>query len=236
MATFLDGVNRVLRNNTIIAHDDDDLTTFSDVQHKSSSYLARQAIQDTITELSADKLLPLEEATATITLATSTRVYSLASDFVRFQGENPFFLELDGSGNSANRVVNEYPGGRDRLRRTVLDYKTQEGTPNWFYHPQSSTKQVAFYHVPDSSQNGIELEYEYEKSVYPTSEADTLPFVSDQESHAFLSMASRRFQFLFAKQPMEDLEKDALYRSAKASLLNLTKDGYPNSRYGYDYA
>ena len=235
MATFIDGVNRVLRNNTIIAHDDDDLTTFTDTQHKSSSYLARQAIQDTITELSADKLLPLEEATDTITLLESIRVYSLASDFVRFQGEAPFFLELDGSGNSANRVIHPYPGGRDRLRREVLDYKSVEGTPNYFYHPTSSTKQVAFYQIPNSSYNNVQLSYDYEKSVYPTSEADTLPFVNDQESHAFLSMASRRFQFLFAKQPIDDLEKDALYRAAKASLLNLTKDCYPNTRYGYDY-
>ena len=236
MATFLDGVNRVLRNNTIIAHDDDDLTAFTDSQHKSSSYLARQAIQGTITELSADKLLPLEEATGTITLAQSTRVYSLASDFVRFAGEKPFFLELDGSGNSANRTVNPYPGGRDALRREVLNYKDQEGTPNWFYHPVTSTKQVGFYHIPDSNYDGVQLSYEYEKSIYPTEEADTLPFVSDQESHAFLDLASRRFQFLFSKQPIEDLEKDAIYRSAKASLMNLLRDKYPNSSYGFEYA
>lgn len=235
MATFLDGVNRVLRNNTIIAHDDDDLSAFTDVQHKSSSWLARQSIQDTITELIANKALPLEEATATITLSASTRVYNLASDFVRFTGEKPFFLELDASGNSANRTVNPYPGGRDRLRREVLDYKTQEGTPNWFYHPVTSTKQVAFYHVPDSNYDSVDLEYEYEKYVYPTVEADTLPFVNDQESHAFLSMASRRFQFLFAKIPIDDLEKDAVYKSAKASLLNLVQDKYPNSSYGFDY-
>lgn len=236
MASFLEGVNRVLRNNTIIAHDDDDLVTFDDSQHKSSSWLARQAIQGTITELSADKLLPLEEAEATITMVTSQRVYSLASDFVRFSGEAPFFLELDSNSESANRVINPYPGGKEALRREILDYRTQEGTPNYFYHPITSTKQVAFYQVPDSSQNGVEYRYEYEKSVYPTEEADTLPFVNDQESHAFLDMASRRFQFLFSKQPIDDLEKDAVYRASKASLLNLLRDKYPNSSYGFNYA
>lgn len=236
MATFLGAVNRILRNNTVIAHDDDDLTSFSDIQHKSASWLAREAVQGTLTDLAAHKMLPLEEAVGTITLSQSTRVYNLASDFVRFAGERPFFLELDGSGNSANRVVNAYPGGRDTLRREVLDYKSQEGTPNWFYHPTSSTKQVAFYHIPDSNYDSVQLEYEYEKSVYPTAEGDTLPFVNDEESDAFMRMASRYFQFLFAKVPIDDLEKDVVYKASKAALLNLLKDKYPNSSWGFDYA
>lgn len=235
MSSFLDGVNRVLRINSIIGGDDDDLTSFSDVQHRATLELAKIAIQSTITELSSDRALPYEEATDSITMTSGTRTYALASDFVRFKDENPFFLELDGSSNSANRTSNMYPGGEERLRREVLDYKEQSGYPNWFYVLNTSTKQVGFYQVPDSSVDSVSFRYVYEKSIYPTAEGDTLPFTTTQEDHAFLDMAARRFQFIFTKQPMDGLEQDIIYKTAKSSLMSLIKPAPSSTSYGYDY-
>ena len=82
---FLGAVNRVLRHEGVISGDDDNLVTFSDTQHAATSQLAQIAIQDELTELISAELLPQHAPTqTTVPTATSTRTYSLASDFVRF--------------------------------------------------------------------------------------------------------------------------------------------------------
>ena len=235
MSTFLDGVNRVLRQNAIITGDDDNITTFADLQHRASVQLAQIAIQSTITELSSDKCLPVEETDATITMVQGQRTYDLASDFVRFIEEKPFFLELDASGDSENRVMTMYPGGEAELKRNILDYREQQGTPTWFYNMKASTKSIGVFHIPDANYDGTDFRYTYEKSIYPTVAADTLPFTTVQEDHAFLDMASRRFQFMFTKQPMEGLEQDIIYKTARTGLLNLLRQNYPTTEYGYSY-
>jgi hypothetical protein len=234
--SFLYGVNRVLRQNSIITGDDDDISSFTDLQHKASTQLAMIAIQSTITELSSDKCLPIEEVDATITMVQSQRTYDLASDFVRFIEEKPFLLELDGSGNSANRVMQMYPGGEAQLKREILDYREQEGTPSYFYNMKASTKSIGVFHIPDANYNGVDFQYTYEKSVYPVIEVDNLPFITRQEVDTFIDMASRRFQFIFTKQPMEGLEQDIIYKGARTSLLNILRQNYPTTEYGYSYS
>lgn len=236
MTTFVEGVNRVLRENTILAGDDDDITSFSDVQHKATLMLAKIAIQNTLTGLVGDHLIPYEEADGTITYVSGTRVYSLAGDFVRFVGQKPFLLELDGSSNSANITVGMYPGGEDKLSRDVLDYRSQSGSPIYFYEVKGTTKQIGLYQVPDDSKNGVVARYRYEKSVYVTAEGDTLPFHTTQEDHAFLAMASRYFRYLNANEPIGNIDDDPVFKANKTSLMHLMAVRRPNNRYGYDYA
>lgn len=235
MSTFLDVVNRVMRINSVIGADDDDLTSFDDAQHVATSQIARISIQSTLTELTSDRIIPYEEADGTITVVTDTRVYDLPADFIRFKGEKPFLLKLDSSSNSENTTVNEYPGGEEKLRRGVLDYREQPGEPNWFYQLMSSTKRIGLYQVPDSSVNGVVYRFPYEKSVYVSLAADTMPFTTQQESDAFSDMAARRFQFLFTSQPIEGLERDSVYAASKANLMNLLRRTNPIQAYGYSY-
>ena len=235
MATFLDAVNRVLRINTIIAGDDGDLASFDDTQHGATLQIARFAIQSTLTELTSDRIIPYEEADGTITVTAGTRVYALPADFVRFKGVKPFLLKLDGSSNSENICVNEYPGGEEKLRREVLDYREQPGEPRWFYQINSSTKQIGLYQVPDSSVDGVSYRFPYEKSVYISLAADTMPFTTQQECDAFADMAARRFQFMFTNQPIEGLERDTVYVQAKNNLMNLLRKTNPTGQYGYLY-
>lgn len=235
MSTFLDVVNRVMRINSVIGADDDDLTSFDDAQHVATSQIARISIQSTLTELTSDRIIPYEEADGTITVVTDTRVYDLPADFIRFKGEKPFLLKLDSSSNSENTTVNEYPGGEEKLRRGVLDYREQPGEPNWFYQLMSSTKRIGLYQVPDSSVNGVVYRFPYEKSVYVSLAADTMPFTTQQESDAFSDMAARRFQFLFTSQPIEGLERDSVYAASKANLMNLLRRTNPTQAYGYSY-
>ena len=241
MATFLDTVNRVMRINTVIGADDDDLTSFDDTQHVATLQIAKIAIQSTLTELTSDRIIPYEEADGTITtvgsdtLSSATRVYDLPADFIRFKGEKPFLLKLDASSNSENTVVNEYPGGEEKLRRSILDYREQLGEPRWFYLINSTTKKIGLYHVPNADNNGTVYRFPYEKSVYVTLAADTMPFTTQQEADAFADMAARRFQFMFTKQPIEGLEFDTVYKRGKANLTQLLRKTNPSSNYGYSY-
>ncbi len=235
MATFLDVVNRVMRINTVIGADDDDLTSLNDAQHVATVQIAKISIQSTLTELTSDQIIPAEEADGTITVVDGTRIYALPSDFIRFRGEKPFLLKLDANNNSENSTVNEYPGGEERLRRQILDYREQSGEPSWFYHIMSSTKQIGLYQVPDSSVNGVTYRFPYEKSVYVSVAADDLPFRTQQEADAFADMAARRFQFIFTSQPIKGLEYDSVYRAGKANLNQLLRRTNPTSKYGYNY-
>lgn len=233
MTTFLDGVNRVLRTNTIIQGDDDDITSFADTQHRATLNLAKIAIQTTLNELISDRLIPYEETDGTLTYVASQRLYTLPADFVRFSGKNPLMVVLENS-VATNSFIYEYPGGEESIRRELLQYREQEGNPLYFYSSASSVKKVGLYPVPDSS--GTELRYVYEKDVSVTNESDVLPFHTTSESYAFLDMASRYFQFLFTKQPLEGLENDIIYRRGKTALMQLMKASYPSNKYGYTYA
>ena len=227
---FLTGLNRLLRTVQIISGDDDDITTFDDTQHAADIELAQIAIQDELASLVADKFIDYEKATATITLATSTRTYALESDFIRFYGTHPSFYD-----STDNTRIYEYIGGEDVLRDQDYQYKTTEGNPWAWYWDSTTSKKVAFYLVPDSTYNSRSLSYDYEKSVNVTSATDTLPFHNDEAAQAFISCASRRFKLMDESILVEKLEDDAVYTNAKGRLLSFLSHRNPSQQYGRQY-
>ena len=230
MATFLDGVNRLLRIATIIRGDDDAITTFSDTQHSADIQLAQIAIQSEIAEIVSDQLLDYEKTSGTLTLTTGTRAYALASNFVRFYGKHPSFYD-----STENRKIYAYPGGDDKLRDYDYQYKTTTGTPFYWYWENTTTKQVAFYNVPDSNYNNRSLTYDYEKSVLVSDSSDTLPFHNNEEYYTFIDMAHRRFEFMRNRTPAGDLLRDPTYSNASSRLANLIRPTNPKSNYGKRY-
>src|SRR3990167_2204083 len=222
---FLGGVNRVFRSNGIIKGDDDDVTTFSDVQHNATLNLAQIAIQDELNDLTADNILPYEVTNGTINASSGTRAYALASDFVRLYGHARFY------NSTANRFLYEYPGGRNVLETHVPTYKTDQGDPNWWYFEPTTTKQVAFYQVPDGSYT---YTYDYEKSTSVSASTDTLPFHNEPEAQAFCQAAGRRFKALYEEKPdaVAYILKDPSYITARSRLMNLLKGKNSYSIYG----
>lgn len=234
MSTFLESVNRVLLISGVISGDDTELTSFSDTQHVETMNLAKIAIQSTLTYVIAEKLIPYEETEGEIVTVSGTRVYSLPADFVRFSGKNPFLLKLSGTGGtSENTIVMRYPGGENRLKRHILDYKDQSGTPNYWYDVDATTKKIGLYQVPDTT--GVYYGFQYEKDISVTSEANTLPFHSTTEDYAFLDMAARYFYYLFSKQPIEQVFQDPIFKMGHQSLSQLMQTTYAVNKYGYSY-
>ena len=234
---FLAGVNRIFRQEGIV-REDGEITSFTGNSFGQSTELAKIAIQNEINDLTSEEYIPYEEAESTITLGADTRTYSLASDFIRFRDRRPKMLEVDGSGNSENRLIFDYPGGEEKLRQEVYDYRDQTGDPSWFYFVRGASKQVGFYLVPDASAAGKIYRYYYEKSVNVSVETDTLPFASEGEAQAFIDLAATRFRYMRA----DEVVRTQLYprglssipdrTRAESKLLSLMRPNAPARAYG----
>jgi hypothetical protein len=233
--TLIDAINRILRKNAVIRGDTDLVSTLADTQHNASLNLAVVAIQDELVKLIAERLIPSErKTTGSITFATQTRTYALATDFIRFFGVPHFYRATE------NREIFEYDGGLEALQVTYFNYATNYGNPVAFYWEPASTKQVGFFQVPSLSENGNVWTYEYEGSVMVSVASDTLPFHNDEENYSFIEMCSRRFKYAFedVKNQVDItavLEKDRSYTTAYATLLKLIKGQNPSRSYGAVY-
>lgn len=231
MSTFIDAVNQVLRRDGIIRGDDDNLTTFTDTTHNATSQMAQISVQDEITSLISDSLLNYQHKTSTVTMATGTRSYALPADFISMFGKIPLFYY-----SANNTQIYEFPGGEDVLRVSYFDYKTTQGTPNYFYFEKGTTKQVSFWLVPDSTFNGIVFNFDYMADVNVTNSTDTLPFQNTDEFNTFCGMAAIRFKYLFREELRnEDFDKDPQYKKYRSTFLKLTRGKKLTTRYGSVY-
>lgn len=224
---FLAAVNRVLRAGGILRGDTDPITTFSDLQHGATVQIAMIAIQDELTQLTADTLLPYErKTTGAISTAASTRSYALANDFVRFDGTPSLYDATN------NRTLYEYSGGEDKLKNTIYNYKTETGEPWAWYFEAGTTKQISFFPVPNLVRS---YAYNYESDSSVTNSTDTLPFQNEMEAQAFCRLAARRFKTMFEGKGTEGLSADPEHMMAKATLAALIVGKKPNSNYAPVY-
>lgn len=210
---FLAGVNRVLQSTGWLRGDTDAVTSFSDLQHGSTVATAQLAIQDELNELISDTLLPYEKTTTgSITTSASTRSYSLPSDFIRFFGTAMLYE------STSNLELFEYPGGEDKLRRDIFNYRTNIGNPYCWYFELGQTKKISFFNVPQEAKT---YTFDYEASVAVTNTTDTLPFITEAEAQAFIRLASRRFQIITNGDDLSKLAADPERMAAKATLASL---------------
>ena len=173
-----------------------------------------------------------EKADGNITTIASSRLYALDDSFVQLKTDKPWFFKLEGiAGTDAEGTfLYEYPGGEDQLKKDVLKYTSDTGTPQWYYFNQN--KVVGLYPIPDSADV---YRYTYEKNVMVDSESDQLPFDSKQKAYAFTDMATRLFTFLFTRQPLDGIKEDVIYNGAKSALMALLRKKDPTPSYGYRY-
>jgi len=233
VSTFLSAVNDVLVLDGILAGDDDDVTSFSSTQHVASIRFAKRAVQQELAALVADEMVAYEQTTDVLTV--SSRLVTLASDFVRFQDQEPWLYETDSGGTEKGNWIIEYPGGEEKLRRVDIRYRINQGKPTYWYNPGGTTKQLAFYNVPDGT---YYYRYFYQKDVSVSVESDTVPFVTTTEVNTFVEMAARRFKYLrsspTAREALfpEGLAKDPVILEARNKLLQLLRYKPPREAYG----
>ena len=210
--TYLEAVNIVLREGGIIAGDDDEITSFSETQHENHLNLAKRAIKRELNDLLSDKALPYEEGEAYITLVSNQRLYSVASDFIRFTDPCPFMLEVDAAtstGVSQNRRIFPYKkqAKEEDIRRDLMDYRDTNGEPQFFYVNKGTTHQVGFYPVPDTNQAGDIYRYWYQKNRSVSVETDVIPMINAQAAESFAEGCGIHFNYL----RMTPQERQVLY-------------------------
>jgi hypothetical protein len=211
--SFLDAVNRILVANGIIRGDTDEVSGFSDLQHGATVKIAKIAVQDELTELVSDTLLPSErDATGSITTVSGTRSYALPSNFIRFFGL-PQLYE-----STSNRAYYEFPGGEEKLAYIHPDYRTAQSSPIYWYIDLTTSKKIGFWYVPSDAKT-YTFSYEADPSV--ENAVDLLPFHNDMESHAFCRLASRRFKFLYEGMDPALLAGDPEHARARSTLAGL---------------
>lgn len=231
---FLGAVNRILRIGGVIRGDTDPISTFSDLQHGATLNLAIIAVQDTFTDLMAFYDFPSERSSSSITCVTGQRTYSLPADFVQFWESNQSLYDSVGS-----NMLFEYKGGEKQLSQSIWTYQTDQGSPNWWYYVEGSTKLLGLYQIPNASYNGRVFTFDYEKDIVPVNATDNMPFIRDIESNTFCQLATVRFQSLFNSNPKQisaPVETNPQYINSRSTLLALINPKKPNKFYGPIYS
>jgi|GEM_PF-1983865 len=224
---FLGSVNRILRINNIIKGDDDEIINFSENQHAAKIELAQIVIQDEINGLLADRIIPYEKTTGSLTTSDGVRTYTLASDFVRFFGKKPYFYYSED-----NQQVFEYEGGEDALRLSIPNYKDQTGNPINWYPDLTTTKKIGLYQTPNTEHANRVYTYDYEKNVSLLVEEDIMPFHSENEAQIFAAMAARRFRYMEENTDIVQLDNDPIWNGNRSTLFNLMRFSNKKTRWG----
>jgi hypothetical protein len=239
--TNLEAVNRLLRIEGIIRGDDDAATSFSDTAHANMIQMARIAIEDGLADLTADALIPHEEAEGYITTVSGTRTYNLAGDFIRFADEFPFFERVSAAtstGTALGERIELYRGGEEKLRREDPHYRDELGREDYWYEVNTTTNQVGFWRVPDGTRL---YRYWYQKDVSVTEQGDNLPFTKTYTANAFCQMCSIRFRIMRLDPDVRKqlypggAERDPEYVAARARVFALIAKRKIARRYGRKY-
>jgi hypothetical protein len=166
--TFLQAMNATLKRVGIIQGDSGNLTDFSDSPRQTDIDVMIQSWNEILNELYKFKEFPQEVASSTITLATGTREYALASDFEGFV-ESYLTDETNG-----DRIF-EYPGGFRQMTNDQLQPANYTGQPLYFAVSPVNGK-VRLDTVPTSDENGNVYTYYYTKRLSLSATTDTFPF------------------------------------------------------------
>lgn len=166
--TLLNCVNEILKRTSDIAGDAGALSSLTDSPRQVLIDLAVQVVNEGIDEVytTSNTAMPNEQASSTITLATGTRAYALASDLVQLRW--PFIDRTN------NQYLTDYPGGYNAM--LVADPEQDDtGLP----HYGAIRPTDGFIHLdraPTSAENGRVYTYQYDKNLALTVAASTVPF------------------------------------------------------------
>ena len=237
--TYLEAVNAILVDDGIIRGDDDAISSFSDTQHVANIRWAKKAVVQELNSLRATHQWEGGLQTTTITTAASTRTYTLSA-FIRFDEERPWLMKETAAGASDSTRVLEYPGGEQQLRRDILTYKEQTGTPIWWYWDEfnsTTDRRVGLYPIPDAVYY-YRYWYVGQYKSWTAAEGDSLPFKNEWEAEVFVEACVERFKFL--RLPLQErnqmfprgLLRHRPLMDAEATLMALLHNQPMRSGYG----
>lgn len=224
--TLLDGVNEILRKKQIIAGDAALLASLTDSSRQPSIDLAVQCINEGTDELYsiAQRSLPNQMVEATITLATSTKTYSLPSGLVRLH-----WPLID---RTNRRFIQEYASGYEGMLLVDIG-QTFTGLP-LYAAIRASDGMLVMDRTPTSAENGNVYNYQYDKDTAMTAASDSMPF----DNEVFRAMVVVWTQLWEREKRTQNYDemifKTSLGRAARMLTQEQPRETY-NPRQGVSY-
>lgn len=215
--TLLNGVNEVLKRLNVIAGDAAVLTTLTDSARQHPIDVTVQVINEGVDELylASRKPMPTGQAQGTITLATGTRAYALATDLIRLRW--PLVDKTN------TQFIHEAAGGYNAL--LLLDPEQDDtGLP----HSAAISPVTGYLHcdrAPTSVENGKIYTYQYDKNLALSAAADTLPF----NDAAFRAMVPAWVQ-LYKREMRNEFDTE-LYRASIGRAARAAIEAQPRTSY-----
>lgn len=166
--TLLNACNEVLKRAGIIAGDAGLLTSLTDSARQVSVDAAVQVVNEGIDDLYAVTGIahPNEQAESTLTLVTSTRAYTLATDLIQLR-----YPMID---RTNTQFIGEYPGGYNAM---LIADPEQDDTGLPMYGAFRPTDGKFFLdRAPRAEENGRIYYYQYDKNLALSILTDTVPF------------------------------------------------------------
>ena len=169
--TLLNGINEILKRAQVVAGDAAALTTLTDSARQHWIDVAQQSINESIIDLftAGNQPLPNSQAESSISLVTSTRAYTLASDLVQ--------LRWPIRDKTNSQYLFEYPGGYNALLDSDIE-QDDTGLPIYGCIRPTDGK-LYLDRTPTSAENGRVYTYQYDKSLLMTTASATMPFNDD---------------------------------------------------------
>lgn len=207
--TLLNCVNEILLRNNLIAGDAATLTALTDSARQAAIDVAVQVVNEGIDALytAADIAVPQEQAESAITLVTSTRAYSLATDLVLLRWP------------MIDKTNAQYLYEGDYNQMIVIDPEQDDtGLPQ--YAAIRPTDGLLFLdRAPTSVENGRIYTYQYDKDLALSVAADTVPF----EDITFRAMVPAWVQ-LWKREKRNEFDGDLFRVSIGRAALTLTQE------------
>lgn len=212
--TLLTGVNDVLKRMGVIKGNSGALTSLTDSQRQVVVDLTVQMWNEVTVDLytTAQKEVPGGIGSSTITLATGTRAYAMASDVVRLR------WPLQDTTNG--RYISEYPGGYAELLHDQPIPAAFTGLP-LAGAIRPTDNYIYLDTVPTSAENGKIYTYLYDKTVTLSLASDTFPFSNEVYALLISPVAE------LVKSDREKNMNGALYKLRMAQAAALVSEVEP---------
>ena len=217
MKTLLNCVNEILKRTSDIAGDAGALSSLTDSPRQVLIDLAVQVVNEGIDKLytTAEIAQPNEQSSGSMTLVTSTRAYTLASDLIQLR-----FPMID---RTNNQYIGEYPGGYNAM---LIADPEQDDTGLPMFGAFRTTDGLFYVdRAPTSVENGRIYTYQYDKNLALTVAASTVPF----NDAVFRAMVPVWVQ-LFKRERKNQFDTD-LYRLNVGQASALLSQKLPRTDY-----
>ena len=227
---FIQGVQRLLINATVIKGDDDAPTDFNSLQYPSDINISKQAIQYQLNRLVANRIISYEKKMGSITTidgspdTEAARTYPLAQDFVRFFGKSPFLQDDD------QRQIPQID--YDDMTLAITRWNIDLGEPYAWYIERGTTRKIGLIQIPTEVR---QWDYHYEADVSVRNETDTLPFIRELEAETFIDYCVGHFQIIRKGGSLGEIEANPGITAGRALLVSLMRDTDRPRRYGNSY-